>query len=72
MIKEPDSHRCPLCKSSFSSDVCHASCPMAQQCRMVRCPSCGLEFVAGGLVDRFFSFFRRGGEKKENSQTWSR
>ena len=49
-------HECPLCSTDFSGENCHASCPMARGCSMIRCPRCGYEFVESG---RFLDMLRR-------------
>jgi len=49
-------HECPLCGVDFAGENCHASCPMARGCSMIRCPRCGYEFVESG---RFVDMLRR-------------
>ena len=35
---------CRLCGTAFLATAqCHASCPLARGCAMIRCPSCGYE-----------------------------
>lgn len=50
------SRECPLCSTDFDGGECHASCPLARGCVMVRCPRCGYEFVESG---RFVDMLRR-------------
>lgn len=51
-----NTHECPLCGTDFDGTECHASCPIATGCAMVRCPHCGYEFVESG---RFTDMLRR-------------
>lgn len=41
---------CPLCNLEFEGETCHASCPMARGCKLVRCPRCGFEFAGEGFL----------------------
>ncbi len=36
---------CPLCGTPLptTTATCHAGCPLAPGCTMIRCPSCGYE-----------------------------
>ncbi len=39
-------HRCPLCGREFTQAEAAAcpTCPIAERCGLVMCPSCGYEF----------------------------
>jgi len=50
---------CPLCGIDFEGAQCHSSCPIAHGCAMVRCPSCGYEFVEEGFVTRLVRWLRK-------------
>jgi len=48
--------RCPLCGHGFTDEelaACHAGCPMAGSCSVVKCPNCGTEFPKPGAVTRW-------------------
>jgi predicted amidophosphoribosyltransferase len=36
---------CPLCQTEIPPDAesCHAECPLARHCGLIRCPNCGYE-----------------------------
>jgi Fe2+ transport system protein FeoA len=54
-------YECPLCGTDFTGAECHASCPIARGCTMVRCPHCGYEFVESGrFADMLRRWIRRG------------
>jgi hypothetical protein len=49
---------CPLCGIDFEGTTCHAACPLARACAMVRCPACGYEFVQDGFITRLLRRIR--------------
>lgn len=59
---------CPLCSLEFEEATCHASCPLARGCAMVRCPRCNYEFVKEGFVSRMLSVILSRGEGSQSTQ----
>lgn len=51
---------CPLCGIDFAGANCHTSCPLADDCKLVRCPACGYEFVSEStFATEFVHWLRR-------------
>jgi ribosomal protein S27E len=49
---------CPLCGTRYaepSGRICHAGCPLAPACKLVRCPACGYEIPAPTRLTRWLS-----------------
>jgi len=45
-------HQCPLCGIDFAVPACH-SCPLARDCKLIRCPRCSYEFAEESSVVDF-------------------
>lgn len=58
MIDNDRRFDCPLCGIDFTGAACHASCPFARGCAMVRCPACGYEFIEDGWTTRVLRWLR--------------
>ena len=43
---EPEQMSCPLCQAAFDPSCanCSSACPMAKDCSVLTCPSCGYSF----------------------------